>query len=275
MIALQSSPGLHYTCQNLVKRLHMTTHLEDFERGEIDADEFHHIDHVRVAFEMLRRYDFEVAVARFLDGLKRLAAKKGISEKVHVTITVAFVAAIAERTAGNADVCFEEFIAKHPELLNRDFIGAWYDTTKLQSDIARRAFVLPDAKSHAVSPWLVRGFIGLWVSVGVLLCIASVHTAIEGAFDSPVPNPHLVILGTVEAVAAVLFLIPRSMRYGALGLLLTIAIAFGVHTVLGQFRGDLLLFGAAVSFVAIHGRLTVDQWRLARPALRLSRDAGP
>jgi hypothetical protein len=110
---------------------------------------------------------------------------------------------------------------------------------------------------------LMRAFLALWIVTGAVLLIASVETlrgAWEGARHA---NPHIVLLGGVEAVAAALFLIPRAMRLGATGLLATIAVAFLVHTALGEFRGDLLLYGAAVAFVAIHGTLTPDQFRAA------------
>jgi hypothetical protein len=66
----------------------------------------------------------------------------------------------------------------------------------------------------------------------------------------------------------VLFRVPRAMRVGAAGLLGAIATALGVHTALGQWRGDLLVYGAAVAFLAMHGPLTHSQWRAAfsRPA---------
>jgi hypothetical protein len=72
-----------------------------------------------------------------------------------------------------------------------------------------------------------------------------------------------VVLASVEAIAAILFLIPRTMRLGAIGLLTTIFIAFGVHAVLHEFRGDLLLYGAAVLFICVHGPLTREQFRAA------------
>jgi hypothetical protein len=68
------------------------------------------------------------------------------------------------------------------------------------------------------------------------------------------------LLGGVEAAAAVLFLLPRAMRVGAVGLLLTIGIALTVHAVMGQFRGDLVLYAAAVTFVMVHGPLTRAQF---------------
>lgn len=110
---------------------------------------------------------------------------------------------------------------------------------------------------------LLRGFLVLWVSTGIVLCIGSVQTAVSGWVARPHANPHLLVLGGVEGVATLLFLVPRSMRWGAAVLLATIGVAFAVHATFGQFRGDLLVYAAAVSFVLVHGPLSAPQWRAA------------
>lgn len=110
---------------------------------------------------------------------------------------------------------------------------------------------------------LMRAFLALWITAGIVLFIASAETVYEGWFNAHGVNPHLALLGGVEAAAALLFLVPRTMRIGAMGLLATIAIAVAVHAVLGQFRGDLLFYAAAVAFVLVHGRLTPEQMRFA------------
>jgi hypothetical protein len=53
------------------------------------------------------------------------------------------------------------------------------------------------------------------------------------------------------------------------GLLGPITVVFVVHTRLGHFRSDLLLYAVAVLFVLIHGAPTHAQWRaaLSRPAV--------
>jgi uncharacterized membrane protein YphA (DoxX/SURF4 family) len=109
---------------------------------------------------------------------------------------------------------------------------------------------------------LMRGFLVLWLATGVALLYGSVETVRSALASSAHVNPHLVVLGSVEAVAAALFLIPRWMRFGAIGLLVTILIAFAVHAALREFRGDLMLYAAAVSFVLIHGPLTREQLRV-------------
>ena len=109
---------------------------------------------------------------------------------------------------------------------------------------------------------LLRAFLALWLTTGVVLVIASVATVRE-AWLAPHVNPHLVALGSIEALAALLFMIPRTFRAGAIGLLVTIGAAFVVHAALGQFRGDLLLYGTVIAFVLVHGPLTPMQWRAA------------
>jgi hypothetical protein len=116
---------------------------------------------------------------------------------------------------------------------------------------------------------LMRSFLFLWLVTGVILLVGSLETVSSAFRSSAHANPHLVVLGSAEAMAAALFLVPRSMRLGAIGLLGTISTAFAVHTALHEFRGDLLLYAATVSFILIHGPLTREQLRYAissRPA---------
>jgi hypothetical protein len=108
---------------------------------------------------------------------------------------------------------------------------------------------------------LLRAFMLLWWTVGLVLLVASVRTV----QDSLTPTHHspVVLLAAVEAVSALLFLFPRTMRVGAAGLLLTLAVALVVHVAMRQLRWDLLLFAAAVYFIAVHGPLSRPQWREA------------
>jgi hypothetical protein len=72
---------------------------------------------------------------------------------------------------------------------------------------------------------LMRGFLFLWLVTGVVLLIGSLETVRSAVGSSHHANPHLALLGSVEALAAALFLVPRRMRVGAIGLLLTIFFA--------------------------------------------------
>lgn len=110
---------------------------------------------------------------------------------------------------------------------------------------------------------LMRGFLALWFATGLIILILSAETLRTGLIAAPHGDPHSVLLGGVEAMAASLFLIPRTMRVGAAGLLTTIGVALAVHATLGQFRGDLVVYAVVVLFVALHGPLTAAQLRFA------------
>ena len=93
----------------------------------------------------------------------------------------------------------------------------------------------------------------LWWTLGLGLFVLSVTTVI-GATAGPHPDLHALLIGGLEAISAILFLIPKTLRVGATGLLITLFIAFAIHGIaLKHFRWDLLIYGAAVYFVASHG----------------------
>ena len=104
---------------------------------------------------------------------------------------------------------------------------------------------------------LVRAFVLQWWTAGLMLFYLSVKTAYQG-LQVTSHDPHLVLVGGLEAIAALLFLVPRTMKIGATGLLLIFAVVFLVHAALFQFRGDLLVYAAVVCFVAVHGTVPVS-----------------
>ncbi len=106
-------------------------------------------------------------------------------------------------------------------------------------------------------------FLALWIVTGLLLLVGGVQSILQTRGVSPPETPRFVLLGGFQAVAALLFLIPRTLRIGAAGLLAAITIVFVVNAGLGHFRGDLLLDGVAVLFVLIHGAPTHAKWRTA------------
>lgn len=116
-----------------------------FEAGALDPAAFAHRDHVAVACDMLRRYDFMEATARYAAGLRFLAAKAGAPEKFNATVTLAFLSLIAERMRTSEHADYDDFIARNRDLLSKDLLGAWYSPERLRSDLARGVFLLPDA----------------------------------------------------------------------------------------------------------------------------------
>ena len=120
----------------------MPPDLTQFLRGEID--EFHHADHVRMAFEILHRHDFFDAAKSYSSALKQIAARAGKPAAFHMTITVAFLALVAERMAETHHEDFLSFAAANPELLDKTVLARWYPPERLQTAIARATFILPN-----------------------------------------------------------------------------------------------------------------------------------
>ena len=120
--------------------------VRSFEACTLPADRFHHADHVRLGWVMLREEPLPRALAWFCDGLKRYAASLGKAGLYHETITVAFLLLIQERQQRQPAETFSEFAARNPDLLRwrPSVLDRYYREDTLASDLARRAFLLPD-----------------------------------------------------------------------------------------------------------------------------------
>ena len=120
--------------------------LQSFEAGEAPPGGFHHEQHVRVAWIYLQRFSLPEALGRFMAGLKHFAEKQGSPQLYHETITVAFVLLIHERRGASHDGPWEEFVARHPDLLRwkPSILDRYYREETLWSDRARQTFVMPD-----------------------------------------------------------------------------------------------------------------------------------
>ena len=119
--------------------------LARFARGEFDAGAFPHREHVRMGFEMLRRHDFAETAYHYSFALRAMTARAGKPEAFHQTITIAFLALIAERMQAGAAADFQAFEQANPDLMDGSALGRWYRPERLAMEAARRTFLLPDA----------------------------------------------------------------------------------------------------------------------------------
>jgi hypothetical protein len=118
--------------------------LKQFEAFEINPAEFGHREHVQVAYEMLHKYGYLEACAKYANAINTIATNAGAPEKFNVTITFAFLSLIAERIHGPTKwSSFEEFLARNGDLLSKNALSRWYSNEQLQSDFARTHFLLP------------------------------------------------------------------------------------------------------------------------------------
>ena len=118
-----------------------------FEGGSIPATDFHHVDHVRLAFAYLSGYPVLQALQRFCASLRQFAKAQGKENLYHETITWAYLLLIHERMARSAQpLTWKQFASANPDLLTckNGVLKKYYAEETLQSDVAKRTFIFPD-----------------------------------------------------------------------------------------------------------------------------------
>ena len=109
-------------------------------------DEFHHADHVRLAFAYLHEYPVLQALDKFCTALKNFAAARGKAQLYHETVTHAYFFLIRERMARCAGSDWDRFALENADLLvwKGGILTRYYEEATLQSDLARSVFLFPD-----------------------------------------------------------------------------------------------------------------------------------
>ena len=115
-----------------------------FKEGRLSSTSFHHADHVRLAWLYAGLYG-GAAEENLLTGIRRFANKAGVPEKFQHTTTVAWARLVANsRKKSGSSQTFGEWIAGHPEFLDRRLLEKYYSENKLESEPARSVWVEPD-----------------------------------------------------------------------------------------------------------------------------------
>ena len=114
-----------------------------FEAASLPA--FPHADHVRLTILYLGRYGRNETQKRLFEGLRRFAAAKGVPEKFHITMTIAWLDLVDDARRRHPDAGDPSaLVTACPELLNRDALLRFYSPDRLFSDEARQQWVAPD-----------------------------------------------------------------------------------------------------------------------------------
>jgi hypothetical protein len=124
------------------------TNQECINQFESDAvgDNFHHADHVRLAFAYLCEHPVLTALKKFSSALKRFATARGKPKLYNETITCAYFFLIRERMAICKAASWDEFAERNPDLFSwkSGILNRYYYEHTLASDLAREVFILPD-----------------------------------------------------------------------------------------------------------------------------------
>ena len=121
--------------------------LRAFEDLSFPADQFHHREHIRVAWLYLKSSDATRAAERMTAGIRRFANHQGATQKYHHTLTLAWMrlvaAALVETPEGQT---FQQFLGEHAELAAKDLLKKYYSSELLQTIAAREGWVEPDVQ---------------------------------------------------------------------------------------------------------------------------------
>jgi hypothetical protein len=113
-------------------------------------DEFHHRDHIKIAYLYLRRHPLDDAIARVRTGLQALAVAWGapvndLERGFHETMTQAWVRlvhlALTDRGAAESA---DAFCDRQTELMQKTHLQQYYSRERLYTWEAKREFVEPD-----------------------------------------------------------------------------------------------------------------------------------
>lgn len=106
--------------------------------------DFGHLDHVRAGYVCLQSGDFAAALERMRRAIRNYSAFLGKPERYHETMTVAYLALIHQclHERGNGG-SWRGFARSAPELFQPELLLRFYPRSMLESDLARKVFVLP------------------------------------------------------------------------------------------------------------------------------------
>jgi hypothetical protein len=117
--------------------------IAELEACTLPSSQFHHRNHVRLAWLYLKEAPLLDALTRFRTSLQRYASSLGASSKYHETITFAFLFLIHERMQREAFASFDDFADANAELFDAILLR-YYSEETLGSELARRVFGMPD-----------------------------------------------------------------------------------------------------------------------------------
>lgn len=116
-----------------------------FLNGALPAEQFHHRDHLRLAWFLVRERGVEEAALIIAAGIRRFAAQHGHAEKYHETMTQFWVRVTGHHVKVRPDISeFDAFLATFPPLLDMGLPYRHWRRETMASEAARAQWVEPD-----------------------------------------------------------------------------------------------------------------------------------
>jgi hypothetical protein len=119
--------------------------LQAFADCSLSPGAFHHRDHLRLAWLLVRRHGVEPACIMVADGIRGFAARHGHPEKYHETITQFWVRLVGHLIDARPDIDdFATFVDAFPHLLDAGLPYRHWQRQTIGRAAARSAWVEPD-----------------------------------------------------------------------------------------------------------------------------------
>ena len=125
----------------------MTDHefLHAFDNGRLSPSEFHHRDHLRLAWLAVRRHNAGTAEQVVTQGIQRFAEHHSHGPAYHDTMTRFWVRLVAHAVSDHPEIVdFEDFLAAYPLLLDKNVPLRHWSTEAMFAPDARAAWREPD-----------------------------------------------------------------------------------------------------------------------------------
>jgi hypothetical protein len=117
-----------------------------FEAGQIANRDFHHRDHLRLAWVQIRRLGLERASNTVAGAIQQFAAHHGHDNRYHETMTRFWVRVVSLGINRHPALPFDELLAAEPHLLDKNLPYLHWSRERMGSDEARRQWVEPDLR---------------------------------------------------------------------------------------------------------------------------------
>jgi SAM-dependent methyltransferase len=144
-----SSPRSQANASSEQRRMTDNEFLAAFEACRFSLDQWHHREHIRIAYLYLLRHPFDEAVRKVRSGIQALNATHKVPDAIdrgyHETMTQAWMRLVhftlhefgAKETA-------DAFLDEHTQLLSKRALRFFYSRERIMSPEAKRGFVEPD-----------------------------------------------------------------------------------------------------------------------------------
>jgi hypothetical protein len=116
--------------------------LEAFHSCRLLNSEFHHADHLRLAWLHLHSEPVETALVKIREGIQNFAAHHGAPQLYHETITTAWVRLLAT----HHEASFNEFLRENEARLSIGLLHRFWTPQVLAGPEARARWVPPDRR---------------------------------------------------------------------------------------------------------------------------------